>query len=190
MPINCKSWLLPFALSIAGKFAMAAELPSPPASEVKDRLEVNNSWSVEISNKNSIQSPVFITLRPVGNHWEISGIFKSAQKIPKSEQLEAFLASSDLQYWSNYYTNAISNCESFEMREYELHSVCSSSLSEQRSLTTAIVGMFFGGSGKQPIIYNKDKVAAVINSIRVEQAEKMLKAFESGQLPLRHASGG
>ena len=143
--------------------------------------EHNNDWAVEISNRPEVKSPLFVTLKQVGEHWEIDGLFTSPPKIPRNQKLELFMVTRDFQRWSNAYVDRVINCDTFEAREADFHSVCTSALSEKQSAGSAAVGMLFGGSGSRPIVYNREKVAAAIHSIRVEQATTMLTAFEQGK---------
>jgi len=48
-----------------------------------------------------------VTLKEVGQHWEIAGIYDRAPRIPLTEKLELFMASRGLQQWGNAYTNLV-----------------------------------------------------------------------------------
>lgn len=150
------------------------------AQEQAACLEKNNNWTVQISNKPNIVNPIFITLKKVQNHWEIDGIYPRPPQIPRSQQLELFMATKDLQHWGNVYTNSVINCDSFEIKEADFSSICTSSLSEKRSARAAALGMLFGGNGSQPTVYNQELVTATIQSIPTKQALQKLTAFEQG----------
>ncbi len=151
------------------------------AQEQTAILEKNNNWSVQISNKPDFANPIYISIKKVNSHWEIVGIFSQPPQIPRSQQLELFMSSGDLQRWGNAYTDAVINCDSFEIKEADFSSVCTSSLSEKRSAKSATLGMLFGGNGSQPIVYSKEKVTAAIQSIPPRQALEKLTAFEQGR---------
>jgi len=148
------------------------------AQEPAVSLEKHNDWTVDLGNETKLTTPLYVTLKQVGLHWEIAGIYDTAPRIPLSEKLELFMASRDLQQWENAYTNRVINCDSFEAKQAEFHSVCSSTLSEKQSMGSATVGLFFGGSGARPVSYSRSSVTAAIQSIPVEQATAMLTAFE------------
>jgi len=164
---------------------LAASLSAPAlAGDAAPGLELerNNNWTVEITNKPTIQSPLYVTLRQAGQHWEIDGMYDAAPTLARSQKLELLIASRDLQQWSNAYTDRVVNCDSFEAREADFHSVCTSTLAEQQSAGSAVAGiLLFGGNAKRPVMYNRDKVTAVIRSIRVGQASAKLDAFEQGK---------
>lgn len=141
-------------------------------------LDRNNSWYVEVPGKALIETPVFVTVRQVGQHWEIEEMFETPPLVLRSQKVELFVATRDLQRWSNFFNNAVANCDSIEAREDEFHSVCTSELSERKPVSTAMLGMLLGGNGKRPVVYNREKVAAAINSIPVEQATAALLKFE------------
>jgi hypothetical protein len=151
------------------------------AQEQKEILEKSNNWSVQISNKPDFANPIYVSLKKAGNHWEIDGIFALPPQIQRSQQLELFISTRDLQRWGNAYTDSVINCESFEIKEANFSSVCTSSLSEKRSAKSAALGMLFGGNGTQPIVYSKEKVTAAIQSIPPRQALEKLVAFEQGR---------
>ena len=151
------------------------------AQEQTESLEKNNSWSVKISNKPDFVNPIYVALKKVDNHWEIDGIFALPPQISRSQQLELFMSTRDLQRWGNAYTDSVINCDSFEIKEADFSSVCTSSLSEKRSAKSAALGMLFGGNGSQPIVYSKEKVTAAIQSIPPRQAREKLTAFEQGR---------
>jgi len=150
------------------------------AQEQATGLEKNNTWTVQISNKPNMANPIFIAIKKVQNHWEIDGIYSRPPQISRSQQLELFMATRDLQHWGNVYTNSVINCDSFEVKEADFSSICTSSLSEKRSARTAALGMLFGGNGSQPTVYNQELVTAAIQSIPAKQALEKLTAFEQG----------
>ncbi len=166
---------------VAGGHASATE----PAGE----WEKNNNWTVEITNRPKLTAPAFVTLRFVGARWEIAGIYDRPPMIPRSQQLEVFVATRDLQQWGNFYTNRVTNCDSFEAKEADFHSVCTSALSESQSAGSAALGLFFGGNAKRPVSYNAQRVTAAVQSIAVEQAAAMLTEFEKGQDGRRTSAG-
>ncbi|MES4787427.1 MAG: hypothetical protein C4294_18290 [Nitrospiraceae bacterium] len=151
------------------------------AAEPTGEWEKNNNWAVEITNSPRLTAPVFVTLRLVGSRWEIAGFYNRPPSISRSQQLELFVASRDMQRWGNAYTNNVANCDSFEAKESDFHSVCTSALSEKQSTGSAVVGLFFGGTAKRPVSYNTQRVTAAVQSISVKQATAMLTAFEKGQ---------
>lgn len=151
------------------------------AQEQTEFLEKNNNWSVQISNKPDFANPIYIAIKKLGRHWEIAGIFPRPPQILRSQQLELFMSTRDLQSWGNAYTDTVINCDSFEIKESDFSSVCTSSLSEKRSAKSAALGMFFGGNGSQPIVYSKEKVTAAIQSIPPRQALEKLTTFEQGK---------
>ncbi len=153
----------------------AQETPPP----VTTALEINNQWSVRISNSLKLPSPLFVTLRKSENHWEIDGIYDKPPKITKTQNLELFMATRDFQQWTNALIDMRGDCDKFEVKESDEHSVCTSTLAEKKT-GLAIAGLFFGGSGKIPTAYTDDKVKAAINSIRPQQAIAMMTAFEEG----------
>ncbi|SMG28253.1 hypothetical protein [Paraburkholderia susongensis] len=174
---------LPVHFSI-GAFALALSVSSfsaelTPASPSTDTvaLEVNNQWNVSISNRAELENPVYVTLRPAGNHWEIDGLFDAAPELERTEDLELFVATRDLQQWANAYIDLRQDCDTFEMRESDFHSVCTSRFAEKKT-GIAIARVFFGTGGKIPTGYSSEKVKAAINSIPVQQAVEKLTAYE------------
>jgi hypothetical protein len=161
-----------------------------PASETPDAsgpLEVNNQWSVNIANSVKFESPLYVTLKRAGNHWDIDGLYNVPPKLRRSQDLELFMATRDFQQWTNFYTNMRTDCDKFEVLESDFHSVCTSGLAEKKT-GLGIVGAFFNGGGKIPFAYANDKVRAAINSIRPEQATEILTAFEQGTLTAQRQS--
>jgi hypothetical protein len=164
--------------------------PHPPqtaAATPTNTLEVNNHWSVIISNSTDLNAPLYVTLKQVGNYWEIDGLFDTPQKLPRSRKLELFMATRDFQKWTNYYVDMRTDCEKFEVKEDNFHSVCTSSLAENKTMM-AKAKLLFGGSGKVPFAYTDSKVKAAINSIRPQQAQEMLTKYETGALSARKGS--
>lgn len=155
----------------------APEAPARPA----EQLEVNNAWSVRIANGVNLTNPVYVTLRQVGRHWEIDGLFNSPPKLPRSQDLELFMATRDLQEWTNAHLEMRADCDHFEVRESDFHSVCTSRLAEKKPGLAAL-GLLFGGNGRVGFGYTNEKVKAAINSIRPQQAIAVLDAFERGTL--------
>jgi hypothetical protein len=140
-----------------------------------DRLEANNAWHVfEVRD---IENPVYVTIKQSGNHWEIEGLYDYPPKLSRSQNEELFMATRDFQQWKNAYVDMIIDCDTFEVRESDYQSVCSSRFGEKKA-GRAILGTFCGGSGKIAVGYNTGKVAAAIHSIRPEQAQEKLTAFE------------
>lgn len=144
--------------------------------------EKNNNWTVEFSNTLRIASPLFATLKLVDHRWEIIGLYNTPPEIPRTEKIELFITTRDLQRWSNFYINTVANCDSFEAKQADFHTVCTSALSEKQSARSAALGILFGGDSTRPVSYNKRKVTAAIQSIRIEQASEALSAFENGSI--------
>lgn len=160
--------------------AVAADIPDKEALKSEPQnpvLEKNNSWNVRISNSVNLQSPLWITIRKFESHWEIEGIYGSPVKIPVSRKIELFLASRDLQQWTNYFKDMRGDCDTFEVRESDFHSVCTSSLAGKKA-GLGFAGLFLGGKGGIPYAYTDSEVQAAINSIRPDQAAAMLDKFE------------
>ena len=153
----------------------------PPTTKSADEvLDVNNKWQVRIRNSLNIDSSwVFISLKKIENHWEIHKISEKFQVIDKSIPLEQFAATKDLQEWTNAHFESRIDCNTFEEKQSDNHSVCSSSLAEKKVGLTFVKLLFFGGSGKTQFSYTDSKVQAAINSIPIEQALSKLKDFES-----------
>lgn len=154
-------------------------LSAEPSSEaVAGNLEVNNGWNV--FNTRSIENPIYVTIRSEGSHWEIDGLYNSFPRLLRSQKVELFMATRDLQQWKNAYVDMINNCDDFEVKESDYQSVCTSGFGEKK-VGRAVIGTFFGGDGKVAFGYNAGKVAAAIHSIRPEQAQEKLTAFEKSE---------
>lgn len=165
-------------LSLSVGVSMAAD-PGQASTSVSRPLDVNNQWRVNIGNGFKIGPEWFyVTIMRVDNHWEIQGIYDQAPNLDKSLPLELFAATRDLQQWTNAYLEMRTDCNKFEVRESDKHSVCSSSLAEEKT-GLGIAGLFFGGSGKTPFAYTNEKVSAAIKSIPTQQALAKLNEFES-----------
>ncbi|WP_298412893.1 hypothetical protein [Janthinobacterium sp.] len=180
----------PLALSTLVIMSCLAAGTHASAAEATSEWEKNNNWTVEITNSPKLMVPIFVTLRLVGARWEIDGVFDRPPSIPRSQQIELLVATKDLQHWGNFYTNVVANCDSFEVKEADFHSVCTSALSEKQSTSSAALGLFFGGGAKRPVSYNAERVRAAVQSISVEQALRVLTAFEKSQGGYRTSVGG
>jgi hypothetical protein len=156
-------------------------LEIPVASVPAHELEVNNRWSVTISNSMKLNAPLYVTLKRAGNHWDIVELFDAPPKLKRSQDLELFMATRDFQQWTNFYMDMRTDCDKFEVRESDFHSVCTSSFTEKKA-GMAVVGLFFGGSGKVAFAYTNDRVKAAINSIRPQQAVEILTTWEQRTL--------
>lgn len=168
------------ALSSLAAAAVLATSASVAAADGAPAWERNNNWTVEITNRPQFTTGYyFVTLQLVGPRWEITGIYERVPDIPRSQPVELFVVSKDLQRWGNVYVNSIGNCDSFEVKEADFHSVCTSALSEKQSAGAAAVGLFFGGGAKRPVSYNIQLVTAAVQSISVTQATAALSAFEN-----------
>ncbi len=155
----------------------ALAMSVPVLADEAGALEANNAWHVFDTSR--IENPVFITIRQTGNHWVIDGMYNGAPRLMRTQDVELFMASRDLQQWKNAYTDMIVNCDDFEVRESDDQSVCTSRFGEKK-VGRAVLGVFFGGTGKVAYGYNTDKVAAAIHSIRPDEALQKLTAFEKG----------
>lgn len=154
--------------------AFCAE-PSPES--LSPILEVNNAWHV--FETRNIDSPLFVTIKQVDAHWEITGIHESPPQIPRNDSTELFTASRDLQQWGAYGPQSMTACDSFEAREYPYKTVCSSVFSERKTGRAALgILLYKLGTNGVPVGYDSDKVTAAIRSIRPAQAEAILTAFE------------
>lgn len=180
--MNTSLRLTYFVLAATCSFsAFSADSTPEPSSSTARVLEVNNKWDVTISNNLKFNAPLYVTLKNAVDHWEIVGLFESPPKLTRSQDLELFIATRDFQQWTNFYNDMRTDCDKFEVRESEHHSVCTSSLAEKKT-GLAIAKLFFGGNGNIPFAYTDGKVKAAINSIRPQQAAEMLTAFEQGSL--------
>jgi len=153
-----------------------------PASGVQSSaLEVNNSWQVwGVFKNHDIPNPIYVTIRPSGRHWDIDGIYDYLPQVLRSDDVELFMATRDLQFWRNAYAERVIGCDNFEVKESDYQSTCTSRFGERKT-AQAIVGAFFGRNGGVAFSYNTDKVAEAIHSIRPEQAEEKLNAFEKSE---------
>jgi len=177
--VRFTSGVLAVACSFAACPAEKTTVEAAPLS-VKS-LESNNKWDVSISNRTKFGSPLYVTLRQSESHWEIDRLFNTPPKIKRSQDIELFMATRDFQQWTNFYSDVRTDCDSFEERESDFHSVCTSSLADKRT-GVAVVGLLFGGNGKAQFSYVDDKVKSAINSIRPHQAMEVLAAFEQNSL--------
>lgn len=167
------------ALSSVAAATVLATSASTVAAEGSPAWERNNNWTVEITNRpNFTTGYMFVTLQLVGSRWEIAGIYEQVPNIPRSQPLELFVVSNDLQRWGNVYINSVRNCDAFEVKEANFHSVCTSALSEKQSTGAAVVGLFFGGNANRPASYNLERVTAAVQSISIAQATAALSVFE------------
>lgn len=155
-----------------------AEKDVAPAA-VEQPLEVNNQWQVTVSNTaQRPANPLYITLKNEGAYWSIVDIAESKPNIAKSEPLELFMASRDLQHWFNAHVDQIGNCNGADVRHYEFHTVCSSTLAEKKLGMGILKALIGASSGQIPFAYTDSKVKAAINSIRPQQAQLALDEFE------------
>lgn len=170
--------LMPFQ-----SFAEDGETGKNPVSMSATALEVNNNWSVTIRNDERIDSSFYVAIRQAGNHWEIDQFYISPPKIKRTNSVELFVASRDLQSWKNAYADLRTDCENFEVRESEDHSVCTSVFAEKKTAIGVLRILFNKNSGGlTPFGYTDSKVKAAINSIRPQDAATMLAAFEQGNM--------
>lgn len=167
------------ALSSLAAVAVLVTSASVAAAEDLPAWERNNNWTVEITNRPQFATGYyFVTLQLVGSRWEIAGIYERVPDIPRSQPVELFVVSKDLQRWGNVYVNSIGNCDSFEVKEADFHSVCTSALNRKQSTAAAVVGTFFGGGATRPVSYNVQLVTAAVQSISIAQATTALAVFE------------
>ncbi len=166
---------LALTTTLAGN-ALAADTSA--ASQIAPALDVNNQWSVNVGNSIKVsQEWFYVAIKRVENHWEIQKIYDRAPLIDRSQPVELFAATRDFQQWTNVYLEMRTDCDKFEVRESDAHSVCTSSLAEKKP-GLGMVGLLFGGSGGAPFAYTDDKVKAAINSIPTQQALVKLTEFE------------
>ncbi|WP_146010077.1 hypothetical protein [Burkholderia sp. WAC0059] len=163
------------ALALIARPAFCEGTPAQP-------LEVNNAWGVLDHYIRDTASPVlFVVLKRDGAHWDIDTISDRAVDLRKTDDREMFVATPDLQHWSSAYQLMVNNCDSFEMKEDDYKSICTSQFSEKkigRAIFATVIGSGRGGVG---VSYNTDEVAAAIHSIRPDQAQAKLTAYEQGQ---------
>jgi len=167
--------------AVASTVQAVAAGDSELASEDKSLrpLEVNNAW--QVFEGQNIRAPLFVKIEPRDLYWEVTDIQERPFKALRDEAGEVFVASRDLQYWEAYGPKSAIQCNTFEAREYRYKSPCTSALTEKK-MTRAILGMLFGKfdtNGEVPIGYSSEKVTAAIRSIRPEQAQAMLDAFDA-----------
>ena len=164
-------------------FAEDGETGKNPVSKSATALEVNNNWSVTIRNDERIVSSFYVTIRQTGNHWEIDQFYISPPKLKRTNSVELFVASRDLQSWKNAYADLRTDCENFEVRESEYHSVCTSVFAEKKTAIGVLRILFNKNSGGlTPFGYTDSKVKAAINSIRPQDAATLLAAFEQANM--------
>lgn len=176
---SCARYCFGIIIAAASFTTSATQLLADASPPSADPLEVNNEWAVTVSNSVRLKAPLYVTLKQVGNHWEIDGLFNEPPQVPITQGLELFMATRDLQQWTNAYVDLRTDCEKFEVRESEFHSVCTSRLAEKKN-AIALAGVLFGSGGNVPFAYTDSKVKAAINSIRPQQAMGVLTAFEQG----------
>jgi len=142
-------------------------------------LEVNNAWKV--FEGKTIRAPLFVKIEPRDSYWEITEIQEQPIKIPREDAGEMFVVSRDFQYWEAHGPKSAVQCNTFEAREYRYKTPCTSALTEKK-VRRAILGVLFANldtGGEVPIGYDEDKVTAAVRSIRPEQAQAMLDAFDA-----------
>ncbi|MDN2716863.1 hypothetical protein [Janthinobacterium sp. SUN120] len=162
-------------------FAENGDVGKTPVPKSGTAPEVNNNWSVTIRNDEPLDSPFYVAIRQAGNHWDIDQFYTSPPKLKRTEPVELFVATRDLQHWKNAYADLRTDCENFEVRESEYHSVCTSVFAEKKMAIGVLRILFNKNSGGlTPFGYTDSKVKAAINSIRPQDAAIMLAAFEQG----------
>ncbi|EER59905.1 hypothetical protein AcdelDRAFT_2522 [Acidovorax delafieldii 2AN] len=179
---NFKKILAYIGMGLVTFSVTAEELTAPSAKPIERVLEKNNTWRVTISNRNNQPANlIYAVISRRNDHWVVDRFFKKPPLIPKTEQVELFAVTPDLQQWFNAFTDLISNCHFIEVRSSRYHSVCSSSLAEPQ-VGIGVARIFFGAGGKIPFGYTDKKVEAAINSINASQAEQKLLEFEKSLL--------
>ena len=154
-------------------FAAGDEQSTGANPIVEKKLLVNNDWKVEIKSDPQARAYVYVTLREVGDHWEIESLSEKKIDVLKASKLELFAVHPSLTHWVNVERDMVRDCAAFKSKYY---SVCSSSLASEKT-GLSVVGVLLGGSGSFMTGYVDEKVRAAINSIPPEQAKAKMKAF-------------
>lgn len=165
------------AMSVVTMLSASMAFSAEQSQSQSPALEANNKWHVFEAKK--IPSPLFVILEQLNTHWEIKRIYESPPAIPRDDSAELFVASRDLQYWEAYGPQLMTGCDSFEAQEYPYKNVCTSVFAEQKTGRAALGALFYKlSTNGVPTGYNAEKVTAAIRSIRPEQAQAILTAFE------------
>lgn len=164
------------------KSSILAQGDSVKTERSAPALEKNNEWKVVISNKKTDRPPelIYASVVDQGSYWAVKEFTSTAPRIPKTEPIELFATTPDLQVWFNVYDDMVGYCDSIEVKTFEFHTVCSSSLADKK-IGAALLGALLGlGNGKIGFGYTDSKVEEVIRSIRPQEAQQKLLDFEKG----------
>ncbi|SAK84178.1 hypothetical protein AWB79_05730 [Caballeronia hypogeia] len=180
--MKASKWLLVLlATVVPSLYAFADDAASSPKPAAT--LEKNNSWSFSSSDRAPTKF-VYVVIRKNGNHWDVERVTDRRPTLNRNDEAEPFLVSSDFQQWTNYFSDNIINCNSFEAEETSEKTVCTSAFRGNK-VAMQVFRILFGNNpnaGKTPVGYDVDKTTAAIQSIRPEQATQKLDAFEHGEV--------
>lgn len=174
-----------FSLLTLTSLASQAQSPEAPLSAVvpeNQKTDVpflaRNNWSARINNTDSNNGLLFVTIKNMGDHWEVEKFYDKLPEVLKASKMEVFAVTRNLSNWQNAHNDMVSDCRELKTKYY---TVCSSSLADKKT-GAAIVGIFFGGSGQILHGYVDDKVKEAINSIPPEQAQIKLSEFTTWKI--------